>query len=131
MEAAMAERRHLDRRQFSYYMRVIDESTGQLLGHLTDISASGFKLDCQKVVPINKRYVLHLDLNSEVSTKQLMVFSATSRWCRPDRLDPTSFNVGFEILEMTPGDMDIFVRMFEKYGSPNKNSDKSSSNFSW
>lgn len=127
----MAERRHLDRRQFSYYMRVMDESTGQLLGHLTDISANGFKLDCQKLVPINKRYVLQLDLNSEVSTKQLMVFSAASRWCRPDRLDPTAFNVGFEILEMTPGDMDIFVRMFEKYGSPNKNSDKSKSNFSW
>lgn len=41
----MAERRHLDRRQFSYYMRVTDESTGHLLGHLTDISTGGFKLD--------------------------------------------------------------------------------------
>lgn len=127
----MAERRHVNRRQFSYYMRVMDESTGQMLGHLTDISASGFKLDCQKPVPINTRYVLHLDLNSEVATKQFMIFSATSRWCRPDRFDPTSFNVGFQILEMTPGDMDVFVRMFEKYGSPDKGTDKSSTDYLW
>lgn len=127
----MAERRSLDRRQFSYYMRVMDEGTGQLLGHLTDISASGFKLDCQKPLPVNTRYVLHLDLNSEVATKQFMVFSATSRWCRPDRFDPTAFDVGFQILEMTPGDMDVFVRMFEKYGSPNKGSDKSNTDYMW
>ena len=127
----MAERRRLDRRQFSYYMRVMNESTGQMLGHLTDISASGFKLDCQKPVPVNTRYVLHLDLNSEVATKQFMIFSATSRWCRPDRFDPTSYNVGFQILEMTPGDMDVFVRMFEKYGSPNKSSDKSNTDYLW
>ena len=127
----MAERRHLDRRQFSYYMRVMDENTGQLLGHLTDISASGFKLDCQKAVPINTRYVLHLDLNSDVATKQFMIFSATSRWCQTDRFDPTSFNVGFQILEMSPGDMDVFVRMFEKYGSSSKSTDNSNSDYRW
>ena len=127
----MPERRHLDRRQFSYYMRVMNEDTGQLLGHLTDISASGFKLDCQKAVAVNTRYVLHLDLTSDIATKQFMVFSATSRWCRADRFDPTSFNVGFQILEMSPGDTDIFVRMFEKYGSPTKSADKSSTDYMW
>jgi hypothetical protein len=26
------------------------------------------------------------------------------------------FNVGFEIIKMTPGDYDIFVKMFSTYG---------------
>ncbi len=128
----MAERRHLDRRQFSYYMRVTDESTGQLLGHLTDISTGGFKLDCQKAIPLNARYVMRIDLNPEIADKQFMIFSAISRWCQPDRFDPTSFNVGFQILEMTPGDMDIFVRMFEVYGtSQDSQSKKSKFDYLW
>jgi hypothetical protein len=123
----MAERRQVDRRQFSYYMRVTDESTGHLLGHLTDISSGGFKLDCQKAVIPNARYALHIDLTPEVAQKQFMIFSAISRWCERDRLDPTSFNVGFQILEMTPGDLDIFTRMFEMYGTKqNSNSNRNS-----
>jgi hypothetical protein len=128
----MAERRHINRRQFSYYMRVMNETTGQLLGHLTDISTGGFKLDCQKPVPLNTRFVLHIDLNSEVASKQFMIFSATSRWCQPDRFDPTAFNVGFQILEMSPGDMDVFTRMFEKYGTQQNNiNSKTDSDYLW
>jgi len=36
------ERRKRDRRDFSYYMRVMNENTGELVGHLADISISGF-----------------------------------------------------------------------------------------
>jgi hypothetical protein len=34
-----------------------------------------------------------------------------------DVFDPNIFNVGFQITEMTPGDYDIFVKMFSTYGS--------------
>lgn len=122
----MAEKRQVDRRQFSYYMRVMDESTGQLLGHLTDISTGGFKLDCQKPILPNTKHVLHIDLNREIADKQFMIFSAVSRWCEADRFDPTAFNAGFQILEMTPGDMDVFKRMFEVYGTKQNNPTKNS-----
>lgn len=127
----MAERRQVDRRQFSYYMRVIDDATGQLLGHLTDISTGGFKLDCLKPVPANRQYVLRIDLNREIAEKQFMIFSAISRWCGQDRFDPTSYNAGFQILEMTPGDMDIFLRMFERYGSQSRSQKNSNLDYLW
>ncbi|MFZ5881563.1 MAG: PilZ domain-containing protein [Chloroflexota bacterium] len=127
----MAERRQNDRRQFSYYMRVFDDASGQLVGHLTEISTGGFKLDCTQPVPANQQHVLRIDLNNEIAEKQFMVFTAISRWCQQDRFYPTSYNVGFQILEMHPGDMDIFIRMFERYGSQSQSHTSSDFDSLW
>lgn len=116
------ERRKLNRRNFSYYMRVMDETTGELVGHLADISTGGFKLDCRQPVPLNRDFALRVDLTSEVANKTHMVFAARSKWCQPDRYDPSAYNVGFQIINMSASDLEVFARMFEKYGSTNKNS---------
>ncbi|GER79896.1 MAG: hypothetical protein JETCAE02_19250 [Anaerolineaceae bacterium] len=124
-----SEKRRLARRNFSYYMRVMDEANGQLLGHLADISTGGFKLDCSNSIPINKDFRLRIDLTRDVANKSFMVFMARSKWCRPDPIDPTSYNVGFQISNMSPSDFEIFSRMFEKYGSDD--SQKRSDDYLW
>ena len=126
----MPERRRLARRNFSYYMRVMNDATNELVGHLADISTGGFKLDCQKPVQPNTDFLLRIDLTPEIASKEFMVFAARSRWCRADRFDPTSFNVGFQITTMSPGDLEIFVRMFEKYGTK-LSEGKSSHDYLW
>jgi hypothetical protein len=117
----MPERRKLDRRTFSQYMRVMNEFNGELVGHLADISTGGFKLESVKPIDINQDFTLHIDLTNEISSKPYMVFNARSRWCQKDQYDPTLYNVGFQIVEMTPEDLEIFVRMFEKYGTQSQN----------
>lgn len=112
-----SEKRKLTRRNFSYYMRITDEVTGQTVGHLMDISTGGFKLDCSTPVPPNKDFRLRIDLTSDVANKNFMVFLARSKWCRPDPVDPMSYNVGFQITNMAPSDFEIFSRLFEKYGT--------------
>ena len=52
------EKRKLARRNFSYYMRVMDETTGQLVGHLADISTGGFKLDSSNRSSDQQRFSL-------------------------------------------------------------------------
>ena len=126
-----AEKRTLSRRNFSYYMRIIDEVNGQLVGHLIDISTGGFKLDSSKAIQLNKDFRLRIELTGEVASKNYMVFTALSRWCRPDDIDPTSFNVGFQITNMAPSDFEIFNRIFEKYGSQGKTTRKSNSDYMW
>ncbi len=113
----MSERRHIERKDFSYYMRLIDTQTQELVGHLVDVSTGGFKLDSPKPLPLEKDYRLHLDLTSEVASKPFMVFRARSKWCHSDPLDPFVYNVGFQITEIAPSDMDIFNRIVEKYGT--------------
>ena len=112
----MDERRHLERKDFSYYMRLIDNDTQKLVGHLVDISSGGFKLDSQSAIPLNKDFRLRMDLSSEVANKPAMVFVARSKWCRVDPLDPFIYNVGFQLVSISPSDLDIINRIMEKYG---------------
>jgi hypothetical protein len=112
----MDERRRVERKDFSYYMRLVDNDTQNLVGHLMDISSGGFKLDSQTPIPANKDYRLRMDLTSEVANKPYMVFVARSKWCEVDPLDPFVYNVGFQLVNISPSDLDIINRMMEKYG---------------
>ena len=128
----MADKRKIDRREFTYYMQVTDASTKQLIGYLTDISTGGFKLDSPKQIPPGQDFRMHIDLTSDVAEKNAMVFIARSKWCRPDHIDPNTFNIGFEIMNMAPSDMIIFQRMFDKYGSQKAlERKKGSDNYLW
>jgi len=118
----MDERRKLNRKDFSYYMRLIDSDTQELVGHLVDISSGGFKLDSQNQIPLNRDYRFRMDLTSEVANKPSMTFVARSKWCEVDPLDPFLYNVGFQLINISPGDIEIFNRMMEKYGT--KSDDK-------
>ncbi len=110
------EGRRIERRTFTYYMQVLDASTAKLMGHLSDISAIGFKLDCQAAVPLGKDFQLYINLSKEIADKTTMSFIARSKWCKQDPIDPTTFVVGFQLINISPGDQAIFQRMFEKYG---------------
>jgi hypothetical protein len=127
----MANKRRLARREFTYYMQVKDDSTKQVIGYLSDISTGGFKLDCPQKLPVGQDFRLQIDLTADVADKTSMVFIAKTKWCRPDNIDPTSFNVGFEIVNMSPSDMVIFQRIFEKYGSEKSSRKKNSDDYLW
>jgi hypothetical protein len=114
------DRRRLDRKDFSYYMPLIDYDSGELVGHLADISAGGFRMDSLSPIPPNKDIQFHLDLTSEVSIKPFMVFVARSKWCKVDPLDPFCYNVGFQLINIAPQDIEIFNRLMEKYGTQHR-----------
>ena len=124
-------KRKLNRREFTYYMQVKDEDTKEVIGYLSDISTGGFKLDCPQKVPTGQDFRLHIELTADVADKTSMTFIGRSKWCHQDNIDPTSFNVGFEIVNMSPSDMVIFNRIFEKYGSENASRKKNSNDYLW
>lgn len=127
----MADKRKINRRDFSYYMQVTNDLTKELLGYLSDISTGGFKLDTPKKIMPGQDFRLHIELTPDIADKNSMVFIARSRWCQPDHVDPTSYNVGFEIMNMSPSDMVIFQRMFDKYGSENSMKNRNSDDYLW
>lgn len=125
------EKRKLERKNFTYYMRVMNESTGDLIGQLGDISSGGFKLESAKPIPLGEVFFLRIDQTGEISQKSYITFKARTRWCQKDPYDPTIYNVGFQIVEMTPGDFDIFVKMFNTYGAQQKTHHKTNSEYIW
>jgi hypothetical protein len=125
------EKRKIERRKFSYYMRVLDAHTEKLVGHLADISAEGIKVDSQLSIPLNVDFMLRMDIPAEISNTKFITFAARSKWCKPDRFDPTSYNVGFQITSIHPGVRDIFARMFEKYGTSTNSNNKIDNDYFW
>jgi hypothetical protein len=122
----MPEQRKLERREFSNYLRLMNENTGELVGHLADISTGGFKLECKDSILADLEFLLRMDVTSDIADKDHLVFTARSRWCQMDPVDPTVYNVGFQLIKIAPEDVGIFERLFEKYGSDNKKNKKNS-----
>jgi hypothetical protein len=127
----MVDKRKISRRDFTYYMQVTNDITKELLGYLSDISTGGFKLDSQKQIAPGQDFRVHIELTPEIADKNAMVFVARSKWCHRDYIDPNTFNVGFEIINMLPSDMVIFQRMFDKYGAENRLKNRKSDDYLW
>jgi hypothetical protein len=104
------------RKDFAYYMQMMDAETQEILGHLADISSGGFKLDTRKPMPINQDVRFLMNLPGEVAHKPYMVFGARSRWCQIDPLDPCAYNVGYQLTNIFPEDLEIINRVMDKYG---------------
>jgi PilZ domain len=112
------DRRNTKRRKFGYYMRVVDGYTTELVGYLSDISRRGFKLDTRSGHIVNKEFNLRLDLTPDISDRSYITFVACVKWSNPDTLDPGSYIEGFQIVNISAFDEEIFNRILEKYGRP-------------
>ena len=126
----MPEQRKLDRRDFSDYLRLMNENTGELVGHLADISTGGFRLESKSPIVADLEFLLRMDITSDFADKDHLVFTARSRWCQIDPIDPTLYNVGFQLIDIAPEDVELFIQIFEKYGS-NNNNNKNNSDYLW
>jgi hypothetical protein len=113
----MPERRTAPRKKFSFYMRVLNDDTQEMLGHMVEVGALGLQLETSMPLPLQKDYYLRLELNSEVADRPYMVFIACTKWCKMDDIEPNLYRVGFEIVEIMPDDKEIFLRILAKYGS--------------
>ena len=113
----MPERRTMPRKNFSFYMRVLDYDTQGILGHMVEVSASGLRLETVDTLPIDKDYYLRLELTPELGGLPYIVFIARSKWCKIGEIQPNLYRVGFEIIEIMPEDKEIFIRILEKFGS--------------
>lgn len=98
-------------------MPVLDDDTLVLVGHMTDISQKGFRVDCKRAVLSGKDFRLRVDMTGAVADKPYITLVARSRWSRVDPTDPFVFNVGFEIVSMSSQDAEIFQRILTKYGT--------------
>ena len=115
------ERRISQRRKFGYYMPVTDNNTHELVGYLSNISPRGFKLDSKKALAVNKEYTLRLDLTPEISDKSYISFRALAMWEHADPMDPFGHVEGFQIVNISPYEKEIYQRIVEKYATPESN----------
>jgi hypothetical protein len=113
----MPEKRTTPRRKFDYYLRVVDDDTQKMLGHMVQVSAIGLQLET--IVPIDpqKDVYLRLELTAELADRPFIIFLARSKWCKIDNIQPNLYHVGFAILEIMPEDQQVILNIIKKYGS--------------
>ena len=98
---AAAERRNFKRWQLIFYLRVFDQDTGSLLGHIIDISEGGMMLISEQPIPIDQPFRLYLDAPRDTGPRQHIEFEAYSLWSKND-INPDFYDTGFRITQLTP-----------------------------
>ncbi len=77
------ERRRAERRAFPHYMRLMNEMTGELVGHLVDIGTSGFRLESLRPIRSDTDLPIRIEIPPDVAHQPFMVFKARSKWSLP------------------------------------------------
>ena len=91
-----ADKRRLKRWYLVMYLRVHDQDTGELLGHIVDINKEGMRLVSDKLIPSNQTFRLWVDVPKESGTHQRIQLNAESLWCDRD-VNPDFYDTGFRI----------------------------------
>ena len=113
----MPERRTTPRKNVSFYMRVLNDDTEEILGHMVEVSLIGLRLETVGPLPLEKDFYMRLELTPDLGNVPYIVFLARSKWCKIDDIQPNLFRVGFELLEILPEDREVFQRILRKYAS--------------
>lgn len=113
----MSEKRTVPRKKFEYYMRVDDDDSQKILGHMVQVSASGLQIETTAPLPLQRDYHLRLELTAELAPHPFIIFLARTKWCRTDDIHPNLYHVGFQIIEISEEDQGIILNIIKKYGS--------------
>lgn len=112
----MPEKRTTPRKKFNMYMPVLNDDTGEILGHMVEVSKIGLRLETLETMPLEKDHYLRIDLTPDLGGPMpFIVFIARTKWCKMDAVQPNLFQVGFEIIEIVPEDQEVFFRIIQKY----------------
>lgn len=111
----MPEKRTTPRKKFNMYMRVLNDDTGEILGHMVEVSSTGLRLETVGPIPPNTDYYLRIEITPDLGSMPFIIFIARSKWCKIDAIQPNLFQVGFEIVEIVPEDKEVFLRIIQKY----------------
>lgn len=113
----MPERRRAQRKTISYYIQVMDAATQEVIGNLVDVSSVGIMIDGRNPLPIDKVIRVRMDTTPEVASVLHIEFSARVKWCQADTFTPGIYDVGLEIVQISPTNADILKRIADKYGA--------------
>lgn len=91
--------RTLKRRHIIYYLEVYDDASGEILGHLVDLTTGGLKLISKTPIDTGKAFSLRMMLPESYFKEKVLHFEGTSKWCDKD-VNPDFFVTGFEVKKL-------------------------------
>ncbi len=98
-ESATMEKRTVERRRLVFYLRVFDQDSKGIMGHLTDISTAGLMLVSVRPIQLDAEFSVRVILPKEVSGRNELQLKIQCIWCRPDAI-PSFHVAGFQYTEI-------------------------------
>ena len=95
-DSAGANQRRLQRWYLVMYLRVFNEDTGDLLGHIIDINKEGLRLLSDQPIAPNQTFHLGVDVPKDNIARQRIHLEAVSLWSGPD-INPDFYDTGFRL----------------------------------
>lgn len=99
-KSSVQENRTVDRRGLVFYLRVFDQATQYILGHLTDISTAGLMLVSERKIDPGSLFEVRVILPKEVMGRTELPLKITCCWCSPDAI-PEFYAAGFQFEEIS------------------------------
>ncbi len=110
-------KRDLKRHYLMFYLRVFNRDTGEVLGHLVDITTKGVMIMRETPVETGKEYNLRLRWRDAADKLQIADFSGVCRWCHPD-VNPDFYGAGFAITIADESHVKAIHSLIEDLGMP-------------
>ena len=109
------EQRILKRHHLIYYLRVYDNTSSRVLGHVVDISPQGVLLITDEPLVPGESRRLRMRFPGMSTSRDELIFDAVCRWCRPDE-NPAFYLVGLQIQNVLPEEADFIQGMIRELG---------------
>jgi hypothetical protein len=111
----MQEKRSIRRKYLLFYSRVYNHLTGELIGHIVDLTPAGVMLFSNTPLETDKVFTLRIELPPELSTRQTLAVDARCIWCTQDII-PAFYDIGFKLTNLSQADTDLITHMVETFG---------------
>ena len=111
----MDDGRTLKRRHLIYYLEVYDEDSGELLGHLVDITTRGIKLVSKKPVDVDRAYHMRMVLPEGYFKESVLSFEGRAVWSGND-VNPDFYDTGFDVPHLSKDVRKIIIKLINWIG---------------
>ena len=109
MKASMhqqAEKRRTSRQKIKGTLRVEDQMSGELIGHIVDLSEAGFMLQSSHDIPGNCILQLRIHMPSPINGRDVIEVGAECIWSNTPSSSKTCWS-GFQIIDISADDAQI------------------------
>mgnify|MGYP001259333063 CR=1 FL=1 len=113
-----SEKRKYKRRHLIYYLRVFEQESGNLLGHLVDITPEGAMIMSEKRLERGAIYNIKMDLPDEIDEIEHIEFEAKCRWSKKD-VNPEFYVSGLEMENIPASKKIVIQKLIIQFGFQN------------
>lgn len=108
------DQRKQKRKNLIFYLKIHDEKTGNIIGHMANITTQGIMIVSENPLDIGSVLTLKMELPETYHLKKEIMFVAEVHWCQKD-VNPHYYAIGLKFNHIAKDQLDIIAELIPKY----------------